>query len=187
MKTTIINLLPWREERRKKRQQEFILLLLLAAGLGAAIWFVWSSAVDGQIAHQGQRNQIIEGQIRELNQQIAEIDELEKTRNDLVERMKVIQELQGNRPSVVYVFDQLVRTLPEGVFYTEVTRQGSQFTLKGTADSHSHVSRLMRNLDASDWFKNATLVHIAAEREGERGNFVLRVSQSTPKAEEDAK
>lgn len=188
MRTTRINLLPWREERRKKRQQEFVGLLMLAAILGGLVWFVWQGAIKGSIDSQSIRNRHVEKQITELNQQIKEIDELERRRSELIERMKVIQDLQGNRPTIVYVFDEMVRTLPDGVHYTSVKRTGDLYTITGVAESNNRISRLMRNLGDSVWFGEPTLVSVTAVDGSSQANrFTLTVTQSAPKTEGEEK
>lgn len=186
MRTTRINLLPWREERRKKRQQEFVGLLVLAAILGGLVWFVWQGAIKGNIDSQSIRNRHVEKQITELDQQIKEIDELERRRSELVERMKVIQELQGNRPTIVYIFDEFVRALPDGVYFTSLSRANDLFTVNGIAESNNRISRLMRNLSDSVWFEEPTLINVTtADSSSQMNNFTLTVKQSAPKSEEE--
>lgn len=190
--TTRINLLPWREWRRKRLQREFILQLVLAAILGAAIWFFWNSAVSARVEGQERRNAYVEEQISKLDDKIAEIEKLEERRSELVERMKVIQELQGNRPTIVYLFDRLVKTLPEGVYYTSVERTGKQFSISGVSESNNRISRLMRNLEESRWFEEPNLQNVSADEDqqgdqsdtedGEQRNqFSLTVSQANPR------
>jgi type IV pilus assembly protein PilN len=85
--------------------------------------------------------------------------------------MRVIQELQGNRPIIVRVLDQLVRTVPDGVFYTSVTSKQNSITINGVAESNNRVSSLMRRLDASDWLKNPNLDAVrAAPAYGDQAN-----------------
>jgi len=189
--TTTINLLPWREGRRKRLQREFMMRLVLAAMLGAAVWFVWNHTVSGQVEAQQQRNAFIEEQISKLDDQIAEIEKLEERRSELVERMKVIQELQGNRPTIVYLFDRLVRTLPEGVYYTSIERTGKSFKISGVSESNNRISRLMRNLENSRWFKEPNLQNVSANEDEEgdggggdeqqRNDFTLTVKQGNPR------
>lgn len=183
---TEINLLPWREERRHTRQREFIAMLVGAAIIGAAIWWLWSQSITSAIETQTARNQFIEQNIAQLDQQIKEIADLEKQRAELVARMKVIQDLQGNRPSVVHVFDQLVRTLPDGVYYTSVERKGTNFAISGVAENNNQISSLMRNLAGSPWFSTPVLQTVAAK--GENTNtFSLTVKQGAPAPEADDK
>ena len=190
--TTSINLLPWREERRKQRKNEFVAMLLFAAVIAGLMFWLWKGMVEGQIADQQTRNNHIQSAIAKLDTQIREIKELQARRDELVARMKVIQELQGNRPTIVYVFDQLVRTLPDGVYYTMVERKGDSYTIEGVAESNNRISRLMRNLDASDWFVEPNLLNVRAlnpedraEGEDQANSFVLTVKQGSPRSDED--
>ena len=183
---TTINLLPWRVARRKQQQQDFIIMLAVAAAIGIAVFFGWKMVVDSKVENQLSRNRYIERELAQLDQQIKEISELEKRRADLVSRMNVIQDLQNNRPYIVYMFDQLVRTLPDGVYYTSIERKGGIFTIAGVADSNNRISALMRNLNESDWFKDPDLRTVAAAGNGSEANiFTLTVSQELPNANKD--
>lgn len=186
MSTTItqINLLPWREERRAKRQQEFYVLLFTALLLGGLAWWLWQGVVQGNIDSQNARNSTIQTAISGLDKKISEIKDIEERRNELIERMKVIQELQGNRPSVVYVFDELARILPKGVYFTDVKRVGDTFTIEGIAETNNYVSALMRNMTSSAWFGRPTLSRVSTLADGRRA-FVLTVKQESPGDEED--
>ena len=183
--TTTINLLPWREERRKQQQQEFIVMLVIAAVIGFALFWFWQSSVNQQIADQRARNSHIEAKSAELDSKIKEIKELKARRDELVARMEVIQGLQGNRPAIVYVFDQLVKTLPDGVFYNQIKRVGETYTIAGVAESNNRISRLMRNLDESDWFQEATLQNVTALEDGSEANsFKLTVKQASANSQD---
>ena len=120
-----INLLPWREERRQQLKKDFLISIALVLALGAAMVLLADRVVNGQIDYQNARNQYLKEHIKELDKMVAEIKELERRRNQLIERMRVIQELQGNRPIIVRVMDQLVRTVPDGVFYRSLATKGS--------------------------------------------------------------
>ena len=92
--------------------------------------------------------------------------------------MEVIQALQGNRPIVVRLLDQLVRTLPDGVFYTALNTKDNVVALQGVAESNNHVSRLMRRLDASQWLDDPKLdaVQSAPEYGDQAATFTLSVT-----------
>ena len=125
--------------------------------LGVALVVLGDMVVNGQIDHQKARNQYLTENIRELDEKVAEIRELQKKRNQLMERMRVIQELQGNRPIIVRILDQLVRTVPDGVFYTSLKTQDKLISIQVIAESNNRVSSLMRQLDASDWLAEPNL------------------------------
>ena len=173
-----INLLPWREARRQERKKQF-LVGLSATVVGAALAvLLWDVMVNAQIDYQQSRNQHLRTHIALLDQEVAEIRDLQRKRNQLVERMRVIQALQGNRPVIVRLLDQLVRTVPDGVFYTSLETKANVVSIEGVAESNNRVSSLMRRLDASDWLENPNLDAVQAAPEyGEQATtFKLTVN-----------
>jgi len=181
-----INLRPWREERRERLKKEFIQITVLVAITAGAIWFGGFVAVNSWVSSQQSRNQMIENEISSLDKKVKEIQELKAKKADLVDRMKVIQGLQGTRPLIVHIFDELAKTVPDGVFYTKLERKGSKVFVEGTAESAQRVSTLMRNIDDSVWFASPTLSNIVADpKVGEQGNdFVLSFDVVTPESDE---
>jgi type IV pilus assembly protein PilN len=177
-----INLLPWREERRLQRKKEFFLLLGVFAVVGASLVFLADLFVSGQIAAQEARNNHLTVNIRKLDEQVAEIRELHRRRNQLLDRMQVIQELQGNRPVIVRVMDQFVRTLPDGVYYTNLQAREGSIEVTGVAESNNRVSSLMRQMNDSAWLKEPNLNSVRANPEyGEQATtFRLIVQVQLP-------
>lgn len=173
-----INLLPWREELRKQQMREFAIVIGMVVFTAVVLSFAWKQSRASDVDTQKSRNSYIEGQISQLDESIKEIEELQKRRDSLVERMNVIQGLQGNRPTIVHVFDQFVETLPDGVFYTSVKQTGDNFEVHGVAESNNRVSNLMRSLDGSPWFKNPQLVKVAAK--GDMFEFSLTLQLERP-------
>lgn len=180
-----INLLPWREARREELKRAFLTILGLVAAAAVVLLVLGDRFVNKQIDNQNARNNYITTNIRELDKQVEEIKDLQRKRNQLIDRMRVIQELQGNRPIIVRVLDQLVRTVPDGVFYTSVAAVGSSLSIDGVAESNNRVSSLMRRLDASDWLRDPNLDSVrAAPTFGEQANtFDLSVQVDLPKTD----
>ena len=182
-----INLRPWREERKERLKNEFIQVTVLFAAFAGFIWFGWNRIVAANISDQNSRNNELKKEIASLDKKVQEINELKKKKQDLVERMKVIQGLQGTRPMIVHLFDDLSKTIPDGVFFTKITRKETKLFINGTSESNSRVSSLMRNLDESEWFEDPNLTKVVANTNwGEQGNdFVLAVDIQTPEDEEE--
>jgi type IV pilus assembly protein PilN len=126
-----INLRPWREERNAVRQKQFITNLLFTVIMAAAVSFGISFYFDVQMDRQRARNNHLNAEIAKLDEKIKEIKELERQRERLLERLNAIQELQGNRPLVVRYFDELVRVLPDKLYYP--TSCVAWITLSGLA------------------------------------------------------
>jgi type IV pilus assembly protein PilN len=185
-----INLLPWREARREEQKKAFLTILGLVAIAAVLLLVLGDRVVNSQIENQRARNNYLTQNIGVLNKQVEEIKDLQRQRNQLIERMRVIQELQGNRPIIVRVLDQLVRTVPDGVFYTSVEAVGQELTIEGIAESNNRVSSLMRRLDASEWLKDPNLDEVrAAPDYGDQANtFELKVMVDLPEktAEQEA-
>jgi len=182
-----INLLPWREELRAQQQKDFLVQVALAAVFGAAVWGLAHMQVAGMIEHQSSRNSFLQAEIRKLDKEIKEIDELEKTKANLLARMNVIQELQSNRPMSVHLMDELVRTLPEGVHLNSFQQNGAKLTLDGVAQSNARVSAYMRNIDGSDWIDNPGLQAIETRKQerARTAEFTLTARQRNADVEAD--
>jgi type IV pilus assembly protein PilN len=185
-----INLLPWREERREARRKRFLLVLVaVMAGTTGAV-LVANQAISGAIDRQIARNDYIGKQIAVVDERITQINELKARRQQLIERMRIIRDLQGNRQISGRMFDQLARALPDGVYFTEVKMTGKALSITGAAQSNSRVSDLMRNLEASDWFDAPSLTEVKTTAAGQvepASVFQLTVRQTRPAAPEEGK
>lgn len=177
-----INLLPWRAERRKLRQKEFVSMLGLSAVAALLVSFLIVMYYNGQLEGQQNRNAYLREQIVIVDKQIAEIEELDKKKANLLARKQVIEQLQASRSQMVHLFDQLVRTIPEGVRLTSIKQNGQTLTLEGLAQSNARVSSYMRNLEESGWMGNPdlTIIETKGEDKGLPNVFSLKVTLKTP-------
>ena len=177
-----INLLPWREAYRKEKKEQFLVVLGGVLLFSALLAYVWIVAVESSIENQEARNHTLETEIAVLEKQVQEISELKKVRDDLLARIKIIQDLQGTRPLIVRYFDDLARSIPDGVHLTMVSRKDDIVSIEGIAESYNRIASLMRNLEASDWFASANVTSVtAAPKEGEQANvFKMTVHTSVP-------
>jgi type IV pilus assembly protein PilN len=181
-----INLLPWREAERKKRQQEFGLMVLGGVLLTGLAIFGIHMQFESMISAQQQRNNYLEKEIKVVERQIREIKELDKTKQNLLARMNVIQELQSSRPQIVHLFDEVVTVLPDGVYLTSMTQSGNKVTFEGLAQSNARVSSMMRNIDDSEWLVSPSLDFIESKEKTGTGysHFKLSAKQVTQTGEE---
>ena len=163
-----INLLDWRTELNQLRQKQFIAMLgagIVAAILGvAAVYY----GVESAIEFQKQRNEFLRGQIAEMEKKIKEIEEIEKVKANLLARMRVIEELQASRAAMVHFFDEILNTLPEGVYIRSLKQSGTSVTIEGTAESNGRISAYMKNIESSKWFADPKLGVINTKDSGRR-------------------
>lgn len=177
-----INLLPWRQAYREEKKREFIgivIAVIVVALLGA---YLWVSSVQSAIENQNARNQLLKTEIAKLDEQVKEISEIKKVRDDLLARIKVITDLEGTRPVIVRYFDEMVRAIPDGVWLTKVERKDKLVTIEGVAESYNRIASFLRNLEASDWYASHNLISVdAAPNEGEDASvFKMTVETSAP-------
>ncbi len=178
-----INLLNWREERRKQIEQQFYGMLAAAAIIGVAVVFAVQLQLGAMIDHQNARNGYLKSEIKKVEKAIAEIRTMEKEKADLLARMYVIQELQGNRSDSVHMLDELVKVLPEGVHLTKFNQKKKSLTFDGIAQSNARVSAYMRNIERAEWLKAPNLKVIESKKKGgEDGysQFTLTSQQANP-------
>jgi type IV pilus assembly protein PilN len=182
-----INLLPWREAQRKERKLAFLVALgiaALAAGVTAfAVYLMYGSMIEAQ----QRRNNNLRAAIRTLDHQIEEINSLESAKQKFIARMEIIEKLQRSRPEIVHVFDEIVRTLPEGVYLTAVKQNGPRLKFEGIAQSSTRVSSFMRNIDGSQWLRNPELEVVqTAKGSGPGSSFTLTADQVTTAGPDNA-
>jgi type IV pilus assembly protein PilN len=165
-----INLLPWREQERKVRRREFMSFLAGAAVIGVICvlfgkFIVYASWIDSQTA----KNNLLKKEIVKLDAQIADIQDLENRKQRLVARMEIIEKLQRKRPEIVHLFDELVKTVPEGIYLTQMKETGKRLEIKGIAQSSTRVSTFMRNIDSSVWMDNPQLQVVESAKDSPTG------------------
>ena len=174
-----INLLPWREQERKVRRREF--MVALGGAAIAAIIFViggkllYASWIDSQTA----KNELLKKEIVKLDAQIADIQDLENRKQRLVARMEIIEKLQRQRPEIVHLFDELVKTVPEGVYLTSLKQTGKKLEMKGVAQSSTRVSTFMRNIDGSVWMDNPQLQVVESAKDSPNGGSSFTLTSDT--------
>jgi type IV pilus assembly protein PilN len=164
-----INLLPWREQERKVRRREF--LVAAGAAVFAGIVFMGAGKIlyQGWIDAQNEKNNLLKREIVKLDAQIADIQDLENRKQRLVARMEIIERLQRKRPEIVHLFDEIVKTVPEGVYLTQIKESGNKLEIHGVAQSSTRVSTYMRNIDASVWMDNPQLQVVESAKDSPTG------------------
>ena len=175
-----INLLPHRERKRKERKLAFMVALVAAAGAGIVTSFAAYLLYGSMIEGQERRNQQLRSEIKLLDKQIEEINDLESSKQKFIARMEIIEKLQRSRPEIVHVFDEIVHTLPEGVYLTAVKQTGKQLKFEGMAQSSTRVSTFMRNLDASQWLRNPELQVVQTSKGSGPGSTFVLTAQEVP-------
>ncbi len=177
-----INLLPWRDEERKERKLKFLVALggsAIAACLVAGVGYMM---MDSMVGAQDARNQKLKEEIAYLDKQIEKINSLEADKARFIARMEVIEKLQRSRPEIVHIFDEIAKQLPDGVYLTAITQNGTRLRFEGVAQSSTRVSTFMRNIDGSNYLKNPELEIVQTNERGTVGAAFVLYADQTGKA-----
>jgi type IV pilus assembly protein PilN len=181
-----INLLPWREGQRKERKLAFLVALGVAAIAAGVVSFAGYLMYGSLIDQQQHRNEVLRADIKTLDKQNEEINNLETAKQKFISRMEIIEKLQRSRPEIVHVFDEIVRTLPEGVYLTAIKQSDKKLKFDGIAQSSTRVSSFMRNIDGSQWLRNPELEVVQTSKgSGPGSSFTLSAYQVTTEAAPD--
>lgn len=176
-----LNLLPWREKAREQKKKQFFALMAFTAAFAAAMVFLGHTYMQSSIEYQEQRNAYLKNEIKTLDKQIARIKKLDATKQALLGRMQVIENLQSVRPAIVHLFDEMATALPGGMYLTSLQQTGTTVNIVGKAESNARVSSYMNRLDRSKWLSSSNLDIISVAKVGGREtplrDFKLDVKQ----------
>ncbi len=173
-----INLLPWREEALKVKQKEFFTLLtavcLCAFALIFSVNLYFQARVDGQVA----RNQFLKNEIQKLDIQIAEIKTLNEKKVALQKRIDVVEQLQRSRNVGTQVLDEIAKIIPNGIYITQLDKQGNSIQITGKSESNNHLANMIRAIELSDLFTDATPESITSDDGSPKllSNFKMKVT-----------
>ena len=176
-----INLLPWRDELRAERKRQFTGILGLSAVVGILVAILVHLSFESKISDQQGRNTYLKSEIKQLDTKIKEIEKLEEQREELLNRMQIVQSLQQSRPLIVRLFDELVRLMPTGVYLTNFERKGMRLILNGKSESTPRISAFMRNIEKSQWLEKPDVSGIKADNKGSvpTTNFSMTAKQKS--------
>lgn len=183
-----INLLPWREAARKKSQQQFVMSIVGAIALGITAVGAGYTYMESQISYQEQRNTYLQAEIKRLDKTLEEIKTLDANKKALLDRIAVIEKLQSTRPGIVHLFDEMVNSLPKGLYLTRLQQESNKIKLEGKAESSARVSSYMNRLNASPWLSSSDLNTIKVDPNDDQSRlryFKLNVTQLLKSGKEE--
>lgn len=188
-----INLLPHREEKRKQRRSAFFSMLFLSAVLGSLLVLLIGGFIANRISSQDERNNFIKAENARLDEQIKEIATLKREIEALKARQQAVEDLQADRNQPVYLMDELVKQVPEGIYLRSFKQDGQRIHLTGMAQSNERVSELLRNFsNNSPWLERPDLIEIRSGALGQGKDakkaytFTITVGIKRPRDQDQA-
>lgn len=181
-----VNLLPHRQLKRAERQRQFNLMFVAVFVAAGAVLFVGQTYISTSTDIQTARNKRLEDAIVVLDKQIEEIGTLKSKINEVLDRKKIVEDLQTNRSQAVVLLDEVARKMPEGIYLRKITQEGALVTLEGVADTNARIATYVRNFNNSEYMQNPGLIEIKADLINgvKRSLFTMNVSQIVRQPEE---
>jgi type IV pilus assembly protein PilN len=173
---TQINLLPWREQKRTQQKKQLIRLLVLSILATFIIVFVFNYYVTEQGRQQRLRNQIVQQEITAYQQQLSKINNLQKSRDELIARMSLVSKLQSTRILMVHLFDELSKITPSGIYLTRMEGKNKRIIVSGYATSNKHVAQIMKNIEQNEWIHHPVLQEIKKVEDKQSANNEFKLT-----------
>ncbi|MBG22958.1 MAG: pilus assembly protein PilN [Idiomarinaceae bacterium] len=161
-----VNLLPWRDIARQRAKQKFGIQAFIALSIAALLVFIAYTVIQDFQQKQRARNQFLTSEITILDAQIAEIQDINKKKDDIINRTNLIQSLHQDRNTAIRVINELSLRVPDGVHILQIEKRGNQLSLRGRSVSNNRVSEFLRAMTESDTFVNPILREIASDGGG---------------------
>ncbi len=157
-----VNLLPWRETARQRAKTKFGIQAISAIGVAAVIFGLAYMVIDDFKSYQNQRNLYLESQIRVLDAQIAEIRNINKKKEEILNRIDLIQDLHEDRNTAIVLFNELTERTPDGVFLQSIDKRDVQLTINGRSISNNRVAEFLRSLKNSQVFAQPEIRNVVS-------------------------
>ncbi|MBH0058392.1 PilN domain-containing protein [Pseudoalteromonas sp. SWXJZ94C] len=163
-----INLLPWRELKREESKKKFFTILIAIVILCFASMYLLSAIYAGYKDGQNIKNNYLSAEIGTLDKKISEIRELDKRKENLQQRMRLIEELQSSRNLGTQIMDEVAKIVPGGVYLTKLERRGNQIHVLGRSESNNRLSTMLRQVQGSYLLERPIMQGIVAGDESSR-------------------
>ena len=111
----------------------------------------------------------------ELEKVLKELAEIETTKLELDNKIKIISDLKLQQKDVVFMMDKMSRSLPEWVWLTNLDFKGGAVSISGKALSNNLIADLINNLQNSNSFANVQLKSTTRKREAGIDIFEFRI------------
>ncbi len=152
-----INLLAVERERTKRRATFQLAekltvacsLILVATGVFIAWWWWTLSRQAADLDRDIAAAQAETGRLRVV---IARVQQAEQRRNQMEQRVALIEQLRKSQTAPVHLLDELSRSLPDSLWLTTMQQKGPDLTIEGRCLVLSAVPEFVSNMQATGYF-----------------------------------
>jgi type IV pilus assembly protein PilN len=175
-----INLLAVERERTKRRPGGGVslaqrvtlvcslILVVTTAGLG---WWFWS--LRQQSARLDTDILAAEQEIARLRSVLTQVQTFETQRAQLRQRVELIEELRKGQTGPVHMLDQISKSLPDGLWLTQISQEKGVLTIEGRTMVLTALSDFVANLESSGYFKRPVEI-VGTNVDSQQGSELVR-------------
>jgi type IV pilus assembly protein PilN len=164
-----INLLPTKKKPTRKvsdLQKQVVAGSAILIAVLAAMGAFWKFQTDTITALQQQKT-AAEARLREQDNMLKEVKNVEAERDKVKEKINVVEQLKKNQAGPVRLLDEISKALPLGVQISSLTESAHSVSLEGQAFGNHEVVRFIDNLKASPLLTGVNLLETSqAKAEG---------------------
>lgn len=160
------NLLPHRAQKRLwlkrvlARQAGLVLVMAVLTAL------LIHSSIVARLNYLETYNAGLQSAIAQILPEFRASQQFLKQRDDMLERQKVLEELDARRSTSVLILDDVARALPPDVYLTRLEEDGQRFRLEGKSVNNVAIAKLFEALVRSERLPDLALEEIRVQ-EGE--------------------
>lgn len=125
-------------------------VILLAAALGVGWWW-WM--LDRESARLTNEIAAAERETARLKTILTQVSQFETQKQQLQQRVTLIEELRKGQTGPVHLIDQLSRAMPEMLWLTSLSQDGGEITVDGRCTTLTALSDFVSNLERSGYFR----------------------------------
>lgn len=146
-----INLLPVRAVKKRELGRQVLVLLAAVLVLTGALNFVWYNERSNEQDQNAKRIAQTQQRITELEKVIGEVNNINKRKKEVQEKLAVLETLRKGRSGPVRMMDALATATPKKVWIRDFLENASAVKITGAALSHDDVAEFMRGLTNIVW------------------------------------
>jgi type IV pilus assembly protein PilN len=146
-----INLLPTKKKPPKKvtdLQKQVVIAVVILGGVVGGLGYYYIYQTD-MIEDLQRKKAAAEGRLRDQDNMLKEVKNVETERSKVLEKINVVQQLKKNQAGPVRLLDEISKALPLGVNVASLTESNNSISLDGQAFGNNEVVRFVDNLKAS--------------------------------------
>jgi len=184
-----INLLPYRAKLRQRQILFHVACFVVVVAAMVLLSLASNLFFSMQLANRIEQQVDMDAELKVLNDQIGELNQLEAAREEVRSKLLIVDELKVDQFRSLNLLVELANITPKNVWVESLADGQTDISIKGRAGTSEGISEYMRALNNSIYFQKDT-IHLGAVTRKVQGGIPVRefdLRASFAKLEDDKK